>query len=314
MMRGHSALSQNPPYLPPSSAHSTMPPYIQRSAKSSFHRTALQTITTSSFPPPPPPSGGQRFGHPSHAADAVGRIDEGSRGPKVDLVGRVVTQTVGLFESFFCLKCHLPMATRLRTLPCFHVFCEECGSNMVDKCPTCDCKIARVESLHPDDVLRQCAAEPQCLKSFLNDASLHYHYTHDHKVTMPTSQPWAEPAPSFSSPPPVDAPPPPYIPASNLPHYDNTQPPSSHHLSAVQTYYTPSIAPQTSQYQPSPPPPSTRAREFVDTSGGRRERSAGGGLPMEAGDGTTDKFRGGGGRGKKGTHHRGCIRNDGCRK
>eukprot|EP00922_Rhytidocystis_sp_ex-Travisia-forbesii_P014384 GHVS01021541.1.p1 GENE.GHVS01021541.1~~GHVS01021541.1.p1 ORF type:complete len:328 (+),score=47.52 GHVS01021541.1:66-1049(+) len=277
-MRGPPALSQNPAYLS-SSAHSNMPPYIQRSAKSSFHRGTLQTSTlpTSAFPPPPPPSGGQRFSqlHPSHAADGGGRVDEGSRGPKVDLVGRVITRTVDPFESFFCLKCHLPMATRLRTLPCFHVFCEECGSNMVDKCPTCDCKIKRVESLHPDDVLRQCAAEPNCLKSFLNDASLHYHYKQDHGVTIPTTADTpqlSEPLLSPVSDPHVS--PPSYLAAlpPNPQYSDN--PPSS----TVPNYYTSPASTIPPSYQqvfpPARPPEEVGGRDSVGDGGGRHEANS----------------------------------------
>eukprot|EP00922_Rhytidocystis_sp_ex-Travisia-forbesii_P014383 GHVS01021540.1.p1 GENE.GHVS01021540.1~~GHVS01021540.1.p1 ORF type:complete len:355 (+),score=41.61 GHVS01021540.1:32-1096(+) len=296
MMRGPPALSQNPPYLASSSAHSTVPPYIQRNAKSSFHRSTLQTSTlpTSSFPPPPPPSSGQRFSqlHPSHASDGVARVDEGSRGPKVDLVGRVVTRTVGLFESFFCLKCHLPMATRMRTLPCFHVFCEECGWNMVDNCPTCDCKISGVERLHPDDDLRQCAAEPNCLKSFLNDASLHYHYKHDHGVTIQTtadtSQP-SEPLPSavgdLQVPPPSSS----YLAPSSLPpipQYSDA-PPSV--FSAVPNYYT-SPAPTIRQsYQQVVPPP--RPPDLLDAAGRRDSVSAGQGM-MDAGGKIEANIRG----------------------
>eukprot|EP00922_Rhytidocystis_sp_ex-Travisia-forbesii_P014385 GHVS01021542.1.p1 GENE.GHVS01021542.1~~GHVS01021542.1.p1 ORF type:complete len:345 (+),score=30.92 GHVS01021542.1:66-1037(+) len=288
-----------------------MPPYLKRSGKSSFQRTPLQTNTlpTSSFPPPPPASG-QRFGqlHPAHGADGGGRGDQGSRGPRVDLVGRVVAQTVGLFESFFCLECHLPMATRMRTLPCFHAFCEECGSNIIEKCPTCGCKVSRVESLHPDDVLRQCAVAPSCLKCFLNEPSLHYHYKHDHGVAMPISS--QTPQPSEPVPSPVDEPQPPtpsalYPPAQPIPCQDTVQySDNMPNLSpVVPTTFHASLPPPNPQSHQ--PPPSLNPEPLLESIGRDPGRTGHGAI--SAGGRTEHMRKGGGQTGKQGRAIEGSI-------
>ncbi|XP_022661386.1 E3 ubiquitin-protein ligase Hakai-like [Varroa jacobsoni] len=99
---------------------------------------------------------------------------------RVNLIGEKVVDPM----IHICDKCHLPILTYARMIPCKHVFCLECGRAAEKICYKCGDKVTRVEQTTLGKVFmcthQQGKTREPCKRTYLSQRDLQAHIAHRH--------------------------------------------------------------------------------------------------------------------------------------